>query len=70
MRYVLLITFLLGCAAKEEGPAEKIGRGFDQIIEGMRDIAPTETDTTRGNERDVTTEPELSYCEKYPSACR
>jgi hypothetical protein len=70
LRYVLLITILIGCATREEGPAEKIGRGFDQIIEGMRDVAPTHTDRVPSNDRDLPTQPELSYCEKYPAACR
>jgi hypothetical protein len=32
---ILTITLVsLGCASRPEGPAEKIGRGVDQILEG------------------------------------
>lgn len=36
------LTLLAGCAPqKPEGPAEKIGKGLDQILEGSQELSNT-----------------------------
>ncbi|NDC39743.1 MAG: hypothetical protein EBZ48_17175, partial [Proteobacteria bacterium] len=52
----LCILVLVGCAAqKPEGPAEKIGKGLDQILEGAQQMNDTYSsqDGTQGPGQDT-----------------
>ena len=49
---VAISTLVTGCApSKPEGPVEKIGKGLDQVMEGVRDIDENEQEVRERNRK-------------------